>query len=295
MNKLVLIEKTSISVHIVLTIFGIIAIACILPHQYCIENQPEFLQILWNWGLDNQFAIQIILQAIAVIIYAYRYLGTWHLLTFMLPAMFFSFTAEMSSILTGFPFGNYSYPHDINVDYTIIGLGYKIANLLPWTIAFWWFAMGFSCYIIARASLEKYHIPYWLTQISAVIIGAILLTAWDIVFEPAMAHSNIRFWIWQDQGAFFGIPYPSFAAWLIIGTLFMSIAALLWKKEPLNLVRSQLNIPLIIYLTNFIFAAFLGLTTSLWIPVIFGLILGAIPITFLWWKTKIILQEFSFK
>jgi uncharacterized membrane protein len=286
MKKLILIEKTCLHLHIGLTIVGIVAIALILPHKDWLNHQPEFRQTLFNWGLENQFGIQIILQAIAVIIYAYRYLGMWHLFTFMIPAMFLALSSEMLSVVTGFPFGYYSYPHDVNLGYAIIGLGYKVLGLVPWTIAFWWFSMGLSCYVIARASLEKFDIPRWLIQIASVMMGAIMLTAWDIVFEPTMAHSNVRFWIWQDQGAFLGIPYPSFAAWLVIASLFMGIAALCWQKDKLYLVRSQLILPLIIYLTNFIFAVFLGITTQLWIPIILGLIFGLIPMIFLWWKAE---------
>jgi uncharacterized membrane protein len=66
----------------------------------------------------------------------------------------------------------------------------------------------------------------------------------------------------------------------------MTVAALLWRNTPIKLERSQLNLPLIVYLSNFGFATVMSLAAGFSIPVLLGLFLGAAPAVILWWKTQ---------
>ncbi len=64
----------------------------------------------------------------------------------------------------------------------------------------------------------------------------------------------------------------------------MSVTALLWRNNPINPERSQLNIPLAVYLSNFGFATVMSLTSGFFVPVLLGLLLGVIPAVLLWLK-----------
>lgn len=66
----------------------------------------------------------------------------------------------------------------------------------------------------------------------------------------------------------------------------MSVAAVLWGNLPVKLERSQLNIPLIVYLSNVAFAGGLSLASGFWIPVSFSLLFGVAPVLVLWWMAK---------
>ena len=51
-------------------------------------------------------------------------------------------------------------------------------------------------------------------------------------------------------------------------------------------IRSQLNIPLIVYLSNIAFAAGISLAGGYWLPVLLALLVGVIPVLILWWMVQ---------
>lgn len=269
MNKLAMIERFCLIGHIVSMAFGLLGLLVILPHPEIVSNLGESGQIIFRFGMAGGGVVYIIFGAIAVSLYAYRTLGTWHWLTFMLPAMVISLSSELLGTSTGFPFGAYGY---------LNGLGYKIADLVPFTIPMSWFYLGFVCYLIARIGLANKKI------FLAIALGALLLTSWDFVLDPAMSQTVAPFWEWKQPGAFFGMPYQNFAGWMGTGALFMTVATFFWSKKPLvNIGRSELTLPLIVYLSNFAFAAIMSIAAGFWIPVGLGVLLGVIPVLWLWW------------
>jgi putative membrane protein len=195
----------------------------------------------------------------------------------MLPSVFLSLGSELLGTSTGFPFGHYSY---------LSGLGYKIAGLVPFTIPLSWFYLGLVSYLIARAGLDVDQKPSLLRHASAIGLGALILTCWDFVLDPAMSQTALPFWYWQQPGAFFGMPYQNFAGWTGTGALFMTVAAVLWRNTPLKLDRSQLSVPLVVYLSNFAFAAVMSCASGFWIPVLLGLLIGVAPVLTLWWMAQ---------
>jgi putative membrane protein len=52
-----------------------------------------------------------------------------------------------------------------------------------------------------------------------------------------------------------------------------------------KLERSQLNVPLVVYISNFVFAAGLSLGSGYAIPVLLGFVGGVVPALALWWRT----------
>lgn len=62
----------------------------------------------------------------------------------------------------------------------------------------------------------------------------------------------------------------------------MTVAALLWGNVQLKLERQQLNVPLVVYLSNVTFAAALSLASGFWVPVALSVLLGVIPVLVLW-------------
>lgn len=262
--------------HILSMAFGLAGIILVLPN---IEFQAKLAEFSWGstiFGLSmtGGGVIYMILATLAVALYAYRTLGIWHWLSFMLPAIALSLGSELLGTSTGFPFGEYRY---------LGGLGYKIAGLVPFTIPLSWFYLGFSAYIIALAGLNKLEIKNWLRQLGAILCGSLCLTSWDFVLDPAMSQAPVPFWIWDQPGAFFGMPYQNFAGWMGTGIIFMTVATLLWKLKPLKLPNNNdLKLPLTIYLANFSFAMVLSLAAGFYIPVMLGFALGIFPLMVLY-------------
>ena len=277
MKQLVRTERFCLIGHIASKAFGLAGLLLVVPHADVILNLFAAGQTIFQWSVEKSMAgggvADILFGTVAVSIYAYRTLGLKPWLAFMLPAMSISLGSELLGTSSGFPFGDYSY---------LSGLGYKIAGLVPFTIPLSWFYMGLSSYLISRVALNTVR-SNWLRHIGAILLGAMLFTSWDFALEPAMSQTAFPFWYWHQPGAFFGTPYQNYAGWFGTSALFMSVAALLWGNMPLKLERSQLSIPLVVYLSNIAFAGGISLASGFWIPVFFALLLGVAPVLVLWW------------
>jgi putative membrane protein len=256
--------------------FGLAGLLLVLPNPEFINSLPEIGKTAFRWSMAGGGVVYMLLGTAAVAIYAYRTVGLWHWLTFMFPAIFLSLGNELLGTSTGFPFGDYAY---------LSGLGYKILGLVPFTIPLSWFYLGFVSYLIARAGLATQNIPNWLQNTGAIVIGAVLLTSWDFVLDPAMSQTTMPFWIWKQPGAFFGMPYQNFAGWMGTGALFMLVATIFWKAKPVQ-INNSLQLPLTIYLSNFAFATIMSIGGGIYIPVILGIVLGVIPVVTLYWLAE---------
>ncbi|MDZ8238721.1 gamma-carotene 1'-hydroxylase CruF [Nostoc sp. ChiQUE01b] len=277
MRQLIISERVCLIGHIASKAFGLVGMLLVVPNAEIIFNLSQVGETAVQLSMAGGGVVDIILGAVAVSIYAYRTLGLGTWLAFMLPAMFISLGSELLGTSTGFPFGNYSY---------LSGLGYKIGGLVPFTIPLSWFYVGLSSYLIARIGLKVAQKPSWGRHIAAIAVGALLFTCWDFALEPAMSQTSLPFWYWEQPGAFFGTPYQNYVGWFGTSALFMSVTGLLWRNTSIKLERSQLNLPLVVYLTNFAFAAGLSLAAGFSIPVLLGLLLGVIPAVALWSRSS---------
>jgi uncharacterized membrane protein len=268
MEKLRSIEQTLLIGHILSMGFGLAGMLLVLPNPELIALLPEIGKTALSYSMVGGGVVYMLLGTAAVAIYAYRTLGLWHSLGFMLPAIFLSLGSELLGTSTGFPFGHYRY---------LSGLGYKIAGLVPFTIPLSWFYVGFSAYLIALAGLETRNISQKLKQLGAIGFGALFLTSWDFVLDPAMSQMKLAFWVWEQPGAFFGMPYQNFVGWFGTGVVFMTVATLIWQDKP-RLSGKDLSLPLAIYLSNFTFAMVMSLAAGIYVPIVLGIILGIVPL-----------------
>ena len=277
MRRLIAIEKALLIGHIVSMAFGLAGLLLVLPHPEFVANLPDFGKTVFAWSMAGGGVVYMVLGMAAVAVYAYRTLGVWHWLGFMVPAISLSLCSELLGTSTGFPFGHYRY---------LSGLGYKIAGLVPFTIPLSWFYLGFSAYIIARVGLSTLAIPQWLQNLAAIAIGAVLLTSWDFVLDPAMSQTTIPFWIWEQPGAFFGMPYENFAGWFGTGCVFMTVATLIWQVQPVKLPSQDLTLPFVMYLGNFGFATVMSIGAGIYPPIFLGLLTGILPLILLYNRAK---------
>ncbi len=273
MEKLIRIEQSLLIGHILSMAFGLAGILIVLPNADLIAQLPEIGRTALPWSMACGGAIYMLLGTAAVAVYAYRTLGLWHCLGFMLPAIVLSLGSELLGTSTGFPFGHYRY---------LDGLGYKIAGLVPFTIPLSWFYVGFSAYLIALAGLETRAISQVSKYAGAIGFGSLLLTSWDFVLDPAMSQATLPFWVWEQPGEFFGMPYQNFAGWFGTGVVFMSVATFIWQAKPMSVPRSNLGLPLAIYLGNFAFATVMSLAAGIYIPIGIGIVLGVLPLLVLY-------------
>lgn len=263
------VSRIILGLHIGSMVFGVLGLLWVLPNPDFVAHLSDIGTQVFAWGMAGGGAIYIIFGAIAVALYGWGAVGKERLLAFALPAIILSLGSELLGTSTGFPFGHYAY---------LSGLGYKIAGLVPFTIPLSWFYMGFVCYLLGRSVMRG---SSGLAQaIGGIAIGAILLTAWDFVLDPAMSQASYPFWVFQDSGEFFGMPYRNLSGWLGTGALFMTVASPFWQDKPLFLSRSQLVFPLVVYLVNFAFGAVittLQLGSGFTLPTLLAVLFGVVP------------------
>ncbi|ERN41223.1 putative membrane protein [Rubidibacter lacunae KORDI 51-2] len=261
-------ERVMLGGHLLAMLFGLAGLILVLPNQAFITSLPPVGQSALSWSMAGGGVVYMLMGAAAVFLYACRTLGLWHCAGFLVPAVALSLGSELLGTSTGFPFGDYRY---------LSGLGYKIAGLVPFTIPLSWFYVGFAAYLLARAALSARGVCGWRQVAGAIAIGSLLLTAWDLVLDPAMSQTAVPFWVWDRPGAFFGMPYQNFLGWAGTGALFMLVSSLLWLKKPVRFPYDQLGLPLAIYLGNLLFGIALSLAAGLWQPVLLSTVLALIP------------------
>ena len=149
--------------------------------------------------------------------YSWRAIGV-----FVAAGLVISNILENLSIQTGFPFGHYHYTG-----------GGKIFQV-PWFIGPAYLATGYLAWVAATVLLgDVRRKSPWLTAIGTPIIGAFAMTAWDLALDPATSTIN-HAWIWENGGAFFGVPLVNFLGWTFTVYLFMQVFALyLRSRGPL--------------------------------------------------------------
>lgn len=280
MKQLVIAERICLTAHVVSTLFGLAGLLLVLPNPELVANLPPIGMDIFTWSMAGGGVSYILFGAVTLALYAYRTLGLGTMLAFMIPSVFLSLSSELLGTSTGFPFGHYQY---------LSGLGYKIAGLVPFTIPLSWFYMGITCYLLARTGLKLTMGSSWVRQLGALALGSILLTAWDLVLDPAMSQAPFPFWQFQEVGEFFGMPYRNLVGWMGTGFVFMSVGAFLWRRTPIILSRSQLTVPLIVYLTNFLFGAAITvveLDSRFLFPTALSVLFGVIPAIVFWWNAK---------
>ncbi len=104
---------------------------------------------------------------------------------------------------TGWPFGAY--------DYT----GALVPQIgdVPVIVPLAWWAMA----VPAREVAARLVGPGW----ARVVLGALALTAWDLMLDPQMVESG--YWVWEADGPWQGIPLSNYAGWLVSSAVVMTV------------------------------------------------------------------------
>ncbi|NJK35516.1 MAG: carotenoid biosynthesis protein [Oscillatoriales cyanobacterium SM2_2_1] len=272
MKRIIIAQWVTLGLHLAAMLFGLIGLLFVLPNAAFIESLSDLGLQIFALGMQGGGASYMILGTIATCFYGWQTLGGKTTALFFFPAVLLSLGCELLGTSTGFPFGAYSY---------LSGLGYKIADLVPFTIPLSWFYMGFVSLLLAHTTLRQG--THWLQRLEAIALGAMMLTSWDFVLDPAMSQTRFPFWEWHQFGAFFGMPLQNFAGWMGTGVLFMTVSTLLWgKAQPPLLNQKQLLFPILMYSGNFLFSMLLSYGGGIYPPILLGILLGIAPAVGLW-------------
>lgn len=252
--------------HLAALVFGIGGLLVALPHPQLWDNSPFAVEV-FNFGIRYAGSLHILFGAAAVLLFGLIIVGTRKTLIFFVIATMIPLGMELLGTSTGFPFGPYSYTSF---------LGFKIAGLVPYSIPLSWFYMGFTSFILSSvivAGSGQRHRTAW-----SLVLGVYFLTVWDLSLDPAMASQRlpIHFWIWYQNGLYFGMPISNLVGWTLTGLVYMGLSRLLWGTD-LDTQRIAVWFPFGVYVANTGFAIALNLSARLWIPVLMAVVLGIIP------------------
>jgi uncharacterized membrane protein len=123
---------------------------------------------------------------------------------------------ENMSILTGFPFGHYTYTD---------GLGPKLF-LVPILIGPAYLGTGYLAWTLARVILgaTEQRLPgYFIFTVP--VLASFIMVSWDLAFDPIASTINHN-WIWQQGGNYFGVPFSNFMGWFLTVFVFFQLFAL---------------------------------------------------------------------
>jgi putative membrane protein len=126
-----------------------------------------------------------------------------------------AFLAEWLGSTSGFPFGKYHYTSLLQPQLAGVPLAWMM--MLP------------PAWAVAQTILgEKSHPGGW----KATLLAALAFTAWDLFLDPQMTAWG--FWIWEQPGAYFGIPLVNFGGWILVSGLITALV------RPANLPSQPL-------------------------------------------------------
>ncbi|MFN0070374.1 MAG: carotenoid biosynthesis protein [Chloroflexota bacterium] len=262
-----------LAAHLLALLFGLGGLLIILPNPSLWVGNPLAAPV-FAFGMQYAGALHIVLGALAMIACGVFLLGWKRTLIFFAISTTFSVSMELLGTGTGWPFGAYEYTE---------GLGAKIGGRVPYTIPLSWFTMGLASYLLALGAVR--HLGRRARTWHALALGVWLLTVWDLVLDPAMAHESLpmKFWTWHQTGPYFGMPIQNFIGWAGTGLLFMAVSHWLWRSVP-ALTPTDMRVPFIVYAANILFAVGLSLSVGLWEPCVLAGVLGVLPAALALWQ-----------
>ncbi|MCS7009762.1 MAG: carotenoid biosynthesis protein [Anaerolineales bacterium] len=148
-------------------------------------------------------------------------------LVFLAIVFIVSLTFESIGVATGLIYGRYHYTDK---------LGPRFLGLVPYLIPVAWYMMMYASLVIADRLTPSAWSGVGRTLTVAAVAG-LVMTAWDLVMDPMMVAS--RHWIWEEGGAYFGIPLQNFFGWWL--TTFVSVGCYGWLMRGDTLGPSRFD------------------------------------------------------
>jgi uncharacterized membrane protein len=155
-----------------------------------------------------------------VLIHGSRRLGWDNLFVFFGITFLVSWSAEALSIATGFPFGTYHYT-DRYADLIGIRIGAVPITVMPAYFVAGYLAWTMSTIFLGNlgTGIEKrnlFLVPF---------IASFFMVMWDFCLDPIRSTIDGA-WVWEDGGAYLGVPIRNFLGWFLTVFLIFQVFAL---------------------------------------------------------------------
>jgi carotene biosynthesis associated membrane protein len=257
---------TFLTLHGLAMLLGLFGLLIAIPHASLFAGNAAALAF-FPQAMNNTGGTGMLLGALAMLAWGIWQLGWRRTLLFFICATVISATAELTGTKTGWPFGGYEYTNF---------LGPKLLGRVPVAIPLSWFYMGFASFVLADAIVAARGVArrtFW-----SIVLGAWLLTAWDLVLDPSMAAPNmqyIHFWIWHETGPYFGMPLRNLAGWFATGLVFIAAGRYAWNET--GAPRARVALPFAIYAINVVWSMIISTYAGMWPTAILAIAVSLLP------------------
>ena len=171
------------------------------------------------------------LNVVTVILVLFSLCHAAYTLGMRLTAVFFAIAASISwafeevGVATGAIYGPYHYTST---------LGPMLGNV-PILIPLAWFMMIYPSYVIANLILDGRPVgtPGGTWHLVALgVLGAVVMTAWDLVVDPILSGPTIGAWVWEDGGVYLGVPAQNYVGWLATTVTVYLVYRVIERRVP---------------------------------------------------------------
>lgn len=261
----------------------------LLLYTICITNLDEVLLVKWE---DRIFKLFIFWYICGVILLGFDLLPSWlewanafflilagtlgflYLWRRFGPTIggaigvliFFStFIVEWAGADSGFLFGSYDYTDRFAPN--VFGV--------PIAIGFAWLMVMATSHVIARWIVPGGGFLYAAAGgIAAVII--------DLIIDP-VAYKVKGYWLWEDTGFYYDIPWTNFTGWFIVAFVLHLILDAAFKKQKLEVLAGQAEKRMtLLYVLMIALFVLLGLINGLWLAAFLTSVLTAAIVALAW-------------
>lgn len=163
----------------------------------------------WRWGTRAErtgIILGVLLQAATVVAVLYAAWGLWPTLRAALIVAGLGWGVEYVGSHTGLPFGHYHYTERLQPQ----------LGGVPLLIPLAWLMMLPPAWAVARLITGG-------AGASSILTTALAFTAWDLFLDPQMVAWG--FWVWDQPGSYFGIPWLNYAGWLLASAVMTALSA----------------------------------------------------------------------
>jgi len=278
------VARIAFNAHVALSVGSAVAFATFL-----VPPVPEFFQrpvnqVIMDYAYKFGGQSTVVLGAIAATWFLAAQVGWRRTLQALAICFVLSFAAEAIGTVTGAPFGPYIYTDR---------LGFRLAGLVPFNIPTSWFYLSVCALAITGRLLpaKDDSLSRWWWA----FIASLILTAWDLVMDPAMFRTEHWLWqlpdlptapVWQQwlmsRTAYFGVPPVNFLGWILTGTIVTRAMLLVIPPSMWAAKVSSHQFPLALYAVNAILPITICFRWGMVPAALVGIVAMGIPIALAW-------------
>jgi putative membrane protein len=173
----------------------------------------QVIGIIAQLGADTPLAESTLVATALVVACMIRIHGFRGTLAFAALIVAIPFGSEFLGLLTGVPYGSYTY----------VGTpGPYVFGLVPGFILIGWINVAYLS--IATTTVGFGRSSLWLAPVDGLVA-----TSWDVIADPIATRAG--YWSWSSPGGFYGVPVSNFLGWFLVVTALSLAARWVWAHD----------------------------------------------------------------